>query len=175
VPLTVAHCHRHGLYFTIYPPAHVPYGRVAVAPLDLAGRRVEAAQPGSLATTDTLWQATVDAAAGETWPEAGGLAGCRRTQGRHLERGVTLFGLPATARMREQLASALRLPALVLHEAASALSHAAGWRGKATLIVPLLERCLDAAERLLIAGHVAGLWGRPSRWDPGGARLRRLF
>jgi len=174
VPLTVAHCHRHGLYFTLYPPAHVPYGRAAVAPLDLAGRRVEAAEPGGFATAGTLWQATVDAAAGKTWPEAGGLEGCRRTQGRRLERGVTFFALPGTARIRELLASALRVPALVLHEASSAFAQAAGWRDKATLIVPLLERCLDAAERVLVAGHVAGLWGQPSRWDPGGGRLRLL-
>src|ERR1017187_11039531 len=34
-PLTVVHCKTHGHAFTLYPPGHVPYGRVAVARNDV--------------------------------------------------------------------------------------------------------------------------------------------
>jgi len=64
VPVTVARCHRHEIYFTVYPPGHVPYGRAAVLPLDLAGHRVDALNEESFATADTQWQAVADAAAG---------------------------------------------------------------------------------------------------------------
>ncbi len=174
VPLVVARCHRHEIYFTVYPPGHVPYGRAAVLPLDLAGRRVDGRNGASFATADTLWQATADAAADERWPETGGLRGCRRTQGRRLELGADLLGLRATARTREQSASALRLPALVLHEAAATVRAQSSWRERASVVMQLLGRCLGpnrSAQWLLAAGEVAGLWGRPSRWDPGGARL----
>lgn len=174
VPLTVVRCHRHQRYFTVYPPGHVPYGRAAVLPLDLAGRAVDGLGGARFATADTLWQAIADAAVGTRWPESGGLDGCRRTQGRRLELGSELLGLGAWPRTRETIASALRLPALALHEAAATLAQERSWRARATVIMQLLGRCLGAGRRaqwLLAAGEVAGLWGRPSRWDPGGARL----
>ncbi len=35
--LLVMYCHDHEKHFTVYPPGHVPYGRVAVAPVDVGG------------------------------------------------------------------------------------------------------------------------------------------
>lgn len=40
VPLRVLRCHTHGHDFTVYPPGHVPYGRVALVPVDLQGEPI---------------------------------------------------------------------------------------------------------------------------------------
>src|ERR1700681_2138751 len=44
--LTVVHCGRHGRAFTLYPPGHVPYGRLAIAPVSSDGALVEDAPSG---------------------------------------------------------------------------------------------------------------------------------
>jgi hypothetical protein len=178
IPLTVVRCHRHGVSFTVYPPAYVPYGRVAVTPVDLEGRRVEPEPGASVAVVGTLWEAAADAAEGRRWPETGGTVGTRRTQGRRLGLGALLFGLLSDARVRERVAATLRrLPALTLHEAARSHPGLVRWRDRAKLVLHLLGRCLASGlpDVLLGAGHVGGLWGRPSRWDPGGRRLRSAF
>lgn len=148
----------------MYPPRHVPYGRVAL----LAGEQGTEV-PSASSQSATIWQAAYDAAAGSRWPLEGTEPGDRRTQGRRLERCATLLGLDVTlsARTEERVASALSMPLLTMREARSAYAAARSWtaRGEAAL------RALGAVERpagLLVAGHVAGLWGRPSRWDPGG-------
>jgi hypothetical protein len=94
IALTVARCHRHCVSFTVYPPAYVPYGRAAVTPLDVDGRRVQA-EPGALvAVAGTSWEAVADAAAGRRWPETSGAMGSRRTQGRRLSAHFTHRGHP---------------------------------------------------------------------------------
>lgn len=174
IPLTVVRCHRHGVSFTVYPPAHVPYGRVAVTPVDLEGRRVEPEPGASVAVAGTLWEAAADAAGGRRWPETGGAVGSRRTQGRRLGLGAVLFGLLSETPVRERVAEALGLPALTLCEAARRYPGLARWRDRARLSLQLLGRSLAGGlpDVLLAAGYVVGLWGRPSRWDPGGRRLR---
>lgn len=180
IALVVARCHRHGVSFTVYPPGYVPYGRTAVAPVDLQGRRVESTEHAesvaSLAVSGTLWEATTDAAAGVRWPETGGTAGSRRTQGRRLTAAAVLFGLDAEARVRERLAGVLDVAALTLHEAAQRYTARVSWCERAQLLLGLLGRCVAKGlpRALLGAGHLTGLWGRPSRWDPGGQCLRAL-
>ena len=176
IPLTVVRCHEHGLTFTVYPPGFVPYGRAAVVPVDLEGRTVSAersrADGGGL--VGTHWQAAVDAAQCQIWPESGGVVGCRRTQGRWLRLTAALFGLDDLPRRREQLSEVVDVPALQIHEVAATLEHDHSWRTLAQSLLRLLDRALSSAppHALLTAGHVAGLWGRPSRWDPGGCVLR---
>jgi len=177
IPLVVARCHRHGVSFTVYPPGHVPYGRTAVAPVDLQGRRVKPTEPGSsIATSGTMWEAAADAATGLRWPESGGAVGSRRTQGRRLVTTAALLGLRSEPRVREQIATMLGIATLTLHEAARRCSELATWRDRAQLLLGLLERCSAGglSRALLAVGHLTGLWGRPSRWDPGGGRLRVL-
>ncbi len=177
IPLVVARCHRHGVSFTVYPPGYVPFGRTAVAPVDLQGRRVEPTEPGSsLAASSTMWEAVADAATGLWWPETGGAKGSRRTQGRRLVATAALLGLRSEPRGRERVAAVLGIATLALHEAARAFSERTGWRAQAQLLLELLQRCLAGglSQALLAAGHLTGLWGRPSRWDPGGGRLRLL-
>jgi hypothetical protein len=176
IALTIARCHRHGISFTVYPPAYVPYGRVAVTPVDLEGRRIEAEPGAPVAVAGTSWEAVADAAAGRRWPEAGGVVGSRRTQGRRLALSAWLFGVLSDARLRERVSPIVRMPALALHDAARSYPELTRWRARAKLVLHLLRRCLTGGppDVLLAAGYVTGLWGRPSRWDPGGKRLRSL-
>lgn len=176
IALTVARCHRHGISFTVYPPGYVPYGRVAVTAMDLEGRRVEAEPGAPVAVAGTVWEAVADAAAGRRWLETGGTPGSRRTQGRRLGLCAWLFGLLSETRVRERIATVLTIPALTLHEAAQSHSGLERWRDRAKLVLHLFGRWLTGGppDVLLAAGYVTGLWGRPSRWDPGGRRLRSL-
>ena len=179
IPLLVARCHRHQVTFTVYPPGYVPYGRTAVTPVDLQGRRVEVAEVESglpIAVTNTLWKAVVDAATGRRWSETGCTAGSRRTQGRRLVTASVLFGLRSEARVRERVATVLGVATLTLHETAGRYSAPGGWRDRAQMLLGLLERCVATGlpQVLLAAGYLTGLWGRPSRWDPGGGCLRAL-
>lgn len=193
IPLMVARCHRHELSFTVYPPGYVPYARTAAVPVDLQGRRVEPTEPteptetgesggsggsgASIAVVGTMWEGTADAAAGVRWPETvGSTVGGRRTQGRRIAAAAVLFGLGAEPRVRERVATVLDVATLTLHEAAERYSKLTGWRERAELLIGLLGRCLAGGlpRALLAAGHLTGLWGRPSRWDPGGGCLRLL-
>lgn len=173
--LAVARCHAHGCTFTVYPPGHVPYGRVPVVAVDAAGRAVRGAP-------EQRWQPTVfgaalDAAAGQRWPEHGG-PWHRRTQGRWLERGATLLGLSAetTPKRAELIASALSVPLLALTEAARSYRHAGrSWVARAAAVADVLRRvAVSASGGVLVSGQIGGLWGRPSRWDPGGGVLRAV-
>ncbi len=178
IALVVARCRTHARSFTVYPPGHVPYGRVAVVPVDLGGREVRR-ESGGRGFADTLFGAALDAAAGERWPRTGAAEpGTRRTQGRRIERASSLLGLDLATgeRTRERLAATLSVPLLTLREAPSESWHGGGsWTARGGALERVLLEVTEPV-RLLRAGEVAGLWGRPSRWDPGGrGRLRRPF
>lgn len=179
IALVVARCRTHGRAFTVYPPGHVPYGRVAVVPVDLAGREVRT-ESGERGLSGTLFEAALDAAAGDRWPRSGAVErGTRRTQGRRIERASSLLGLALAtpARTRERLAAALAVPLLRLRESPRECWMAgASWTDRGRQLERVLLEVREPA-RLLVAGQVAGLWGRPSRWDPGGGRgvLRSPF
>jgi len=171
IALVVARCHVHELHFTVYPPGHVPYGRAAVAPVDLAGRPVGSMEgDGGLGFAGTAWEPVQSAAQGERYGECGDPRGSRRTQGRRLRWAALLLGLCAPVRLRERLSSVLGVPALTLHEAAAGYGANSSWRARAHTLMRVVSQVLAAgrASVLLHAGQVAGLWGRPSRWDPGG-------
>jgi len=171
IALVVAVCHAHGHHFTVYPPGHVPYGRAAVAPVDLAGRPVGAAQgDGGHGLSGTAFEPVRSAAQGERYGESGDARGSRRTQGRRLCWAALLLGLSAPVRLRERLSSVLGVPALSLHEAAATYGADRSWRARARTLMRVVSQVLAAGRPFLLlhAGQVAGLWGRPSRWDPGG-------
>jgi len=200
-PLAVLECQTHGHAFTVYAVGHVPYGRQAVAPVTEDGivlRRAadEAVDSASrpLAWEQTLFTAALDASRGQAWPreawpwgEAGASVrdapGRWATQLRWMRRCEDLLGLaPAMApSTREQLAWQLGVPCLVLITASQSLAGSRGYRARGQIIVRVLQQ-LPVRPRLVddlvAAGTVAGLWGRPSRWDPGGAGggvLRPVF
>jgi len=176
IALVVARCRTHAVAFTIYPPGYVPYGRAPTVPVDLAGRPVRTPS-GSLSWPATIFGAAIDAAAGRRWPLEGTEPGARRTQGRRLALTAPLLGLclATDERTRERIASSLSIPLLALRQVPRASLHAGGsWSERGQMITSVLA-LLREPRRVLAAGEVAGLWGRPSRWDPGGQALRRPF
>jgi hypothetical protein len=113
--LTVARCGPHDRSFTLYPPGHVPYGRIAIAPVSVDGALVKeapseertageapVAQPS---LSGTVFGAAIDAAAGRAWPRqhparphhpeprAGHVLGARRDAHRHRQERVHDAGL----------------------------------------------------------------------------------
>jgi len=201
-PLAVLQCSAHGHAFTVYPSGHVPYGRKAVAPVSEDGvllRRVsdqDEAEPAPrpLAWEQTLFVAALEASRGQAWAReawpwtrearaAPAAEGLWATQLRWMRRCEALLGLapempPST---QEQLAWQLGVPCLVLIAASRSLGGSRGYRARGQSIVRVLHQLPSRprlVDDLVAAGYVAGLWGRPSRWDPGGAGggvLRPLF
>lgn len=119
--------------------------------------------------------AAEDAEAGKLWRRcgAGSQPGVQRTQGRLLGCASLLLGVsPALGeRVREALSACLGVPLLVLHEACRSYAVLRSWRERGRILMNVVRRI--GARRQLPelwsrAGYLAGLWGRPSRWDPGG-------
>lgn len=175
--LTVAQCRHHGGGFTVYPLGWVPFGR---QPISVVSPEGYAAVGGDEEVT--LWSAARDVARGRWWPRsgAGPSEGVLRTQLRRLAWAGRLLGLSAStgARERERVGEVLAVGQLSLREAAGRYA-GRSWRSRGQAVCDVLSmrsargRTLDG---LLRAGHRAGLWGRPSRWDPGGGgRLRPLI
>jgi hypothetical protein len=178
--LVVAKCQRHprGGAFTLYPPAWAPYRRQPLAPATPAGHAVHEVPDRAAATRGTIFEAAHDAAQGDAWPSVSAdvRAGVRRTQRRHISYAATLLGLVSDLSVPtwSLVAEALRVPELSLREAAAGYRRGNSVRARAQAVMQayaLLHPSrggldLDA---LLRAGWRAGLWGRPKRWDPGGA------
>ena len=178
--LLVVSCRNHGRAFTLYPCGHVPYGRVAIAPV-----REDGTPLSDRDFSLTVFGAALDAGAGKLWrreqPERSSSAidGMHyRTQGRWLERSEALLGLGAELAQSAQavIAGRLGLSTLELRDAARAVQRAGRTRERGALTNDLLDRIevrpsiLDA---ILIAGALAGQWGPPIRWEP--LRRRRRF
>jgi len=196
-PLTVVECRTHGVAFTLYPPGYVPYGRVAIAPVDPEGRLLhESTEHGalevggsvdddsdagpvarSLAWSSTLFRAAQDAAQGLPWPRVASGCDCWRTQGRWIVLGATILGL-MSATEGSMTGDLLGVSALGQREAAAAYAAASGYRDRGqavTLPLAELEQAgLLALDQILVAGFVAARWGPPRRWDSRSGRLRRL-
>ena len=60
IPVTVMHCRTHRRAFTLYPLGHIPYGRVAVAPVGLDGEVVFSMErePRADGKRSPAWRAT---------------------------------------------------------------------------------------------------------------------
>lgn len=125
----------------------------------------------------TLFVAALDGANQRAWSREGGLPvgepGRLPTQRRWLEQGGRLLGLdpqvPETT--RERVADRLLVPSLTLWVAGRAYASARRSRARGAAIVRVLDQISvrqGLADDLLVCGALTGLWGRPSRWDPGG-------
>lgn len=132
---------------------------------------------------ETVFGAAVDAGRGLAWPRSfvpeAPEPGYWSTQVRAIDLGGRILGVhvEVAARERERIAGELGLPALVLHDAARSWAAGGGYRAHGAVIVGVLSelrgrRAVD--DGLLASGAIAGLWGLPSRWDPGGGLLFRL-
>jgi hypothetical protein len=170
-PLAVVGCSRHPVgRYTLYPPGHVPYGRQAVVPCSPSGPLQQDRASGEPPWPPTLFGAAVDAAAGDWWLSHWSKDDLRRrrSQGRHLQRAGHLLGIhpDIDSRIRERVATRLRVPTMALRSAAQAWSQR--WQAQGSAVVTILATLpIDGSllDRVLAAGMVAGLWPRPQRWD----------
>lgn len=178
--LLVMSCRDHRRAFTLYPCGHVPFGRIAVAPV-----REDGTPFRDRAFSVTVFGAALDARDGDLWrrEQSDGsrnvIDGMHyRTQRRRLDRSEALLGLGSgLARAAQPLiARRLGVSTLDLRDATRTLDESRGTRERGVLIYDLLDRLeigpgiLDA---ILIAGALTGEWGPPIRWEP--SRQRRRF
>ncbi|MBW2735461.1 MAG: hypothetical protein JRH20_24010 [Deltaproteobacteria bacterium] len=176
--LLVVKCETHGVAFTLYPPGHVPYGRVAVAAVDREGRPLRRGDDRTeLAWEQTLFGAAVDGAGRIAWPRTGaadGSLGSWRTQGRYIAQAAELLGL--TEIQEPVLVGPLGVSELGQREAAGAYGRATGYETRGLAICTIVQELelvdCDLLDMILFAGFAAGRWGRARRWDAREAQLR---
>ncbi len=178
-PLTVLRCRPHKRSFTLYPPGHVPYGRIAIAPVapdasPIRGKEVAERYRG------TLFEASLDAAERKPWhrEHAGSTDRWWGTQLRRLALAAQLLALaPGVAsRRREEVAEIVGVDLLLLREQAQKMLHAQGYQQRGAAVLEVLDAVPQGSflpERLLECGYLAGCWGAPHRWLPQSATLHR--
>jgi hypothetical protein len=178
-PLRRVKCH-HGPGYTLYPPGYAPYQRESVAPVDSAGEMVcvgegeATGNRGMLAWCRTVFAAALDAAEGKGWSRESPVDDPRRrrTQRRYLELCATLLGLSHEMEdeVCQRIAACLGIAWLLLSDRRAVYQSAVTYMERGPVIKSVLEMIpLDRSlsHRLLTAGFIAGLWGRPKLWDPG--------
>ena len=184
IPVTVLQCQTHGRAFTLYPLGHLPYGRLAIAPVALDGEllrstdsepQVDGSRPPAWSTTlfgsafAALHAPTIKLTDPRWWateaPEG-------------LAQGAAILGVhPAlSVQAADAIAFRLEIPRLVLRQAADAYEHARGRAARGRVLVGVLGELGDTCllDRVLAAGACAGCWGTVTRWDAAsrGARGR---
>jgi hypothetical protein len=178
VPVTVLSCSTHDRRFTIYPCGHVPYGREAVAPVDLDGRALSVATVDAALTVpdpcaswgQTRFAAVLDAAKGKAWPRDGP-GSSWTTQLRRLDELAALLGLDPTPSpgLGEELARLIDVPRLSLIDDGHRLAEAHGYEERGVTLVETLERASRGRcilERVLACGALVGLWRAVHLWRP---------
>jgi hypothetical protein len=108
-------------------------------------------------------------------PPTGGRRGADSCEARLV--GIAPTTADDEGRHREQMARHLGVPTLVLVEQARRWSEARGYRERGAaiaLVIAEMEASRRVSDRLMCAGALGGLWGRPSRWSPGTRVLHRL-
>ena len=125
----------------------------------------------------TWFCAALDGAAGRAWsreePPPVGEPGRWPTQQRWLERGARQLGLSADIEpgVRQRVAERLSVPYLALRQFSRQYAAGCGYRGCSAAVVALLRHLPvrpGLVDDLIACGYLTGLWGRPSRFDPGG-------
>ena len=161
--LMVVYCKTHGTYFTIYPPGYVPYGRIAVTPVN----------------DEKTWSGTIfGSAMDETWRSAyrytGGM--CWQSHRRCVEKCGHLLGLSGEFTVCENAAAILDVP---LHVQVSARTRfaAAGLDGQVDAVRSVLT-AITVSPRLwrqmMRLGWETGVGGRAWEWSAD-ERLVPLF
>lgn len=176
IPVTVVHCQTHRRAFTLYPLGHVPYGRLAVAPVTLDGEVVLSTE-SELPADDRrspAWRATQLGAAFAAADDPTVKLTDRRwwaTQtAERLAQSAALLGVhPGLAAPdADAIAFRLEVPRLVLRQSADAYAHARGRAARGRVLVGVIDQLgADACllDRILAAGTCAGCWGTVTRWD----------
>lgn len=180
-PVLVAECRTHDVAFTVYPPGHVPYGRVPVLHVAPDGKEIQREKdiPQSERYHDTVFEASLDAGAGRQWgrAELHDAGPWWNTQVRHLAIAESLLGLSPqqSEEERERIATALEVPLLDLRCGAKAIARTPGYRSRGAATLHVLQFMAGqpcVLERLMLGGHRAGLWGVPYFWDRASGCLR---
>ena len=185
IPVTVVQCRTHRRAFTLYPLGHIPYGRLAVAPVTLDGQVLLSteSEPTVGDRRSPAWRATQLGAAFVALDDPTVKLTDRRwwaTQmPERLDQSAALLGVHPGLPMpdADAIAFRLELPRLVLRQAADDYAHARGRAARGRVLVGVLDQLgADACllDRILAAGVCAGCWGTVTRWDRGsrGARGR---
>jgi hypothetical protein len=182
--LSVFRCRTHEIAFTVYPPGHVPYGRVALAPVAPDGHALITAHSGANRFEDTVFGAALDAAEHRAWPqvaEDGHVIARFPTQMRRLVRACALLGVePALeAERRQCLGSILGVAGQHLHDGAVRIQQQPGYHSRGEAVVAVLDALrwagISLFDRLAACGAQVGLWPVPLRWAPDVGRLQRPF
>jgi len=183
----VIFCSTHAVHFTVYPPGHIPHGRQAIVGVGAAGD----IPVGALAIdgdhlppilSGTLFEAAWDAGHGDLWSTQCDRtkATWRATQIRRLERSVRAVGVGTDLDANAQVARAaiLGVDALMLREGQAMVRSRPGIRSRGRAVTLVLRGILQGvgrlADRLVAAGHLAGLWGRPFGWNAATRSLQPL-
>lgn len=183
-PILVMECEAHGVFFTVYPLGHFPYGRkplLAVAPDGKPLQDEPAKDNEDACWLDTQFQAALDAAERKAWPREHRKPSQRwwPQQRRLLAWAMTLLGigLEPVSRGAQRIAAALAVPLVLLKEGLEQVRARPGYHSRGKAVRGVLRKIPSDAgrlDRLLAAGHHAGLWRRPYRWDPRTRKLRAL-
>jgi hypothetical protein len=180
-PILVMRCTAHGRGFTLYPPGHVPYGRLAIAPVAPDGSSLSSKKADAGSYSGTVFEVARDAARGRTFrresgdePEDGAWWSTAR---RRLPLLALWLGVsPALSdHEREERSADLHVALLPLQEGAKAVALGPGCRSRGLAVTSVLSELPSGVgwRRLYRAGHSAGLFGEPLLLSAGG-RLRSL-
>ncbi len=175
VPVTVLQCRTHRRAFTMYPLGHIPYGRLAVAPVGLDGELVRSTESEPQAGDarppdwrDTLFGSAFAAIHASTIKLTDPRWWATEAPER-LAQGAAILGVhPAlSVQAADAIAFRLEIPRLVLRQAAGEYERARGRAARGRVLVGVLGELGDACllDRVLAAGECAGCWGTVTRWD----------
>jgi len=176
IPVTVLQCQTHRRAFTLYPLGHIPYGRLAVAPVGLDGELVCSTQsePPVDGKREPAWRATLFGSAFAAIHEPT----VKLTDPRwwateapeRLAQGAAILGIhpELSVQAADAIAFHLEIPRLVHRGAAGEYERARGRAARGHVVVAVLGQldcdvCL--LDRVLVAGTYAGCWGTVTRWD----------
>lgn len=176
IPVTVMHCRTHRRAFTLYPLGHIPYGRVAVAPVGLDGEVLFSTEREPLADgkRSPAWRATrfgpAFAAIHDPTVKLTDPRWWATETEERLAPSAALLGVHPALSVPEadEIAFRLEIPRLVLRQAADEYARARGRADRGRVLVGVLDQlgtdvCL--LDRVLAAGAHAGCWGTVTRWD----------
>lgn len=181
--LLVMRCKVHGGFFTVYPAGFARYQRHPVAQTaygndDLRDAPVERPLESFECSQ---FQAALDASEGNAWLRewVAGLRQWWQTQRRQLARALILLGLdPGMEQERSlRIAQVLDLDHLSMVEQKRKMVVQPGYRCRGHGVVVMLRALVKRTcpvKRLLLAGHLAGLWGRPLWWDAEAGIVRKV-
>jgi hypothetical protein len=175
IPVTVLRCQTHRRAFTIYPLGHIPYGRLAVAPVGLDGELVSTPQSERLADgkRELAWCTTLFGPAftaiHDPTVKLTDLRWWATAAPERLAQGAAILGIhpELSEQVADAIAFRLKIPRLAHREAADEYERARGRAARGHVLVAVLGQLGDAylLDRVLAAGACAECWGTVTRWD----------